>query len=289
MPELPPFTPADERYALAQAYVPDHVVGLMAAISGGRPVRFGEYLAFSRDNWLTLVGYPLAGPFVEAECQQAVEQAVAAVRPDTLWFIGPQVPALLAQAGAARASDEYLQLELQGLHIRAGLQRQAQAAGQALRVARERQYSRQHRALADEFLRRQELPELAAALYRSMPDLLAGSATACVLSAYTHKGKLSAFYVVETAAKQFDAYILGCYSRKHYVPHASDLLFYEMIELARANGKAAINLGLGVNDGIRRFKRKWGGRPYLKYEFCEVVYRRPSPMGLLEALLEVKR
>ncbi|MEW5872321.1 MAG: hypothetical protein AB1894_23865 [Chloroflexota bacterium] len=289
MPELPPFTPADELYALDRACVPEHVVALMAAISKGRPLRIGEYLAFSRDNWLTLVGYPLAGPFVEAECQAAIDQAVAAVQPDTLWFIGPQAPAALAQACTARSSDEYLQLELDGLHIKPALQRQAQEAAQALVVEREQAYTRQHKALVSEFMRRQELPGLVAALYRSMPDLLAGSSTACLLSAYTRRGKLSAFYVIETAARRFDAYILGCYSRQHYVAHASDLLFYQMIELARANRKPAINLGLGVSDGIRRFKRKWGGRPYLQYEFCEITYRPPGPLGLLHAVLEARR
>lgn len=52
----------------------------------------------------------------------------------------------------------------------------------------------------------------------------------------------------------------------------SDLLFYEMINLAKEHGKGYINLGLGVNEGIRRFKEKWGGVPFLRYEFCE--YRR---------------
>ncbi|MFZ3090961.1 MAG: hypothetical protein WA240_10125 [Nitrospirota bacterium] len=32
-----------------------------------------------------------------------------------------------------------------------------------------------------------------------------------------------------------------------------------MINLAKEHGKGYINLGLGVNNGIRRFKEKWGG------------------------------
>lgn len=43
-----------------------------------------------------------------------------------------------------------------------------------------------------------------------------------------------------------------------------------MINLAREYGKGYINLGLGVNEGIRRFKEKWGGIPFLRYEFYEL-------------------
>jgi hypothetical protein len=31
-----------------------------------------------------------------------------------------------------------------------------------------------------------------------------------------------------------------------------------------------------VNEGIRRFKEKWGGVPSLKYEMCELKIRKPS-------------
>ncbi len=90
------------------------------------------------------------------------------------------------------------------------------------------------------------------------------------LNARDKTGKLCAFSVVDLGAKNFSAYILGAHSKKHYVPHASDLLFLEMINLTREAGKSSINLGLGVNEGIRRFKEKWGGKPFLRYEFCEL-------------------
>ena len=67
----------------------------------------------------------------------------------------------------------------------------------------------------------------------------------------------------------FVSYILGAHSRTHYVPHAVDLLFASMIERAKAEGKRFIHLGLGVNDGILRFKKKWGAVPSLPYVMAE--------------------
>jgi len=78
--------------------------------------------------------------------------------------------------------------------------------------------------------------------------------------------------------------VIGCHSKKNYVPHASDLLFFEMLTLAKEYGKNYINLGLGVNEGIRRFKEKWGGVPFLRYEFCEYRIRYSATMRFLRAL-----
>ena len=85
-------------------------------------------------------------------------------------------------------------------------------------------------------------------------------------------------------AKNFSTYVLGCHSKKHYVAHASDLLFLEMINLTREHGKHTIHLGLGVNEGIRRFKEKWGGMPSLNYEFCERDYGTTRTLSLIKSL-----
>ena len=41
-----------------------------------------------------------------------------------------------------------------------------------------------------------------------------------------------------------------------------------MLTIAKREGKEYIHLGLGVNDGIRRFKRKWGGTATMSYEMA---------------------
>jgi hypothetical protein len=57
-----------------------------------------------------------------------------------------------------------------------------------------------------------------------------------------------------------------------------------MIKLTREHGKQNINLGLGVNEGIRRFKEKWGGVPSLNYEFCERFYGTTRTLSLIKSL-----
>jgi len=38
-----------------------------------------------------------------------------------------------------------------------------------------------------------------------------------------------------------------------------------MVEITAQSGKEAINLGLGINAGNRRFKEKWGGTAFLPF------------------------
>jgi hypothetical protein len=277
--------PASEQFALSQAYVPEHIPGLMTAISQASPFQIEDYIGFTKDNWVIFVGYPLETRFDGPHCDALLKHVVNAYHPDYLWFIGPEIPLALSRICQARQSDQYLVLDLAQFSIKSSLQREVNQAAISLRVGHTRAYTQEHQALAEEMMQRETLPPLIAELYRSMPDYVAQSETALLLEARDTGDKLAAFFVLELAAHSFDTYLLGCHSKHTYVPHASDLLFSEMIVHARERGKPSINLGLGVNAGIRRFKMKWGGKPALNYEFCECYYGPPKQISILDSLL----
>jgi hypothetical protein len=264
--------PEDEAYILERAFVPEHILNLMVPISKGEPFLKEEHLVFAKDNWLILVGYPLEGNFSQERCERILKQAVETFRPEYLWFIGPEIPPSLQGSCKERQTDQYYKFDLDQTKLKPSLQRVADKASKELIAQRGHSISKEHEALISELLKREKLPPRLRELYRAMPDYVAHSSTACVLNAQDKNGKLCAFFVVELGAKNFSTYVLGCHSKKRYVPHASDFLFLEMIKLTRECEKNTINLGLGVNDGIRRFKEKWGGIPFLNYEFCECFY-----------------
>lgn len=277
-------TPEEEAYCLAKACVPEHIVSLMTLISHGNAFLTGDYLGFAGDNWLIIVGYPFERPFSEEACRQVVEQAVQTYRPEVLWFIGPELPSFL-EKGTERQSDEYYLLDMEGAIPRPSLSRAVAKAEQTLIVKRERAFLRDHEQLVAEFLSRTDMLPRVRALYLAMPGYIGRSPTAWTLSARDRLGRLCAFFVVDLGAAAFSTFLLGARSQRHEVPHASDLLFAEMIKLTREYGKTTINLGLGVHGGIRRFKEKWGGRPALRYEFCERRYKTVKKASLLTALL----
>ncbi len=277
-------TPEEEGYVLERAYVPEHITNLMVPISKGEPFLKEDHLGFVKDNWLIFVGYPLDGNVSQVRSERVLKQAVETFRPEVLWFIGPEILPSLLDSCKERETDRYYTLDIEQTKLKPSLQRMADKASKELAVERSRSFSKEHEALTAELLKREKLLPRVRELYRAMPDYVAHSSSACTLNARDKNGKLCAFFVVELGAKNFSTYVLGSHSKKHYVPHASDLLFLEMIKLTREHGKHTLHLGLGVNEGIRRFKEKWGGIPYLNYEFCECYYGTTRTVSLIKAL-----
>jgi len=277
-------TPEEEAYVLETAYIPEHIINLMAPISKGEPFLKEDHLGFVKDNWLIFVGYPLDGNFSQARSERVLKQAAETFRPEVLWFIGPEILPSLLDSCKERETDRYYTLDTEQTKLKPSLQRIAEKASKELTVERSPSFSKEHEALVAELLKREKLPPRVRELYRAMPDYVFRSSSACTLNARDKNGRLCAFFVVELGAKNFSTYVLGSHSKKHYVPHASDLLFFEMIKLTREHGKHTIHLGLGVNEGIRKFKEKWGGIPSLNYEFCERDYGTTRTLSLIKAL-----
>ena len=85
---------------------------------------------------------------------------------------------------------------------------------------------------------------------------------------------------MDLGAADYAFYLFNFRSGKLNVPGASDLLIHEMVRLAQLKGKKAVNLGLGINSGVRRFKEKWGGTPFLEYSSV-FVDKREVDLGNL--------
>jgi hypothetical protein len=217
-------------------------------------------------------------------CEKILEKILSFHHPEYLWFIGPEIPPSLYGSCNEKQSDQYYLLDIQFHKPKLPLQKISEKASRELRIERSHSFSKEHEALVREFLKREKLPPRLRELYLAMPDYVPHSSRSLVLNAWDRKGKLSAFYVVDLAAAEFTTYLLGCYSKRNYVSHASDLLFYEMIKLSQEHQKKNINLGLGVNGGIRRFKEKWGGVPSWNYEFCEYACGKTRTLSLIRDL-----
>jgi len=277
-------TPEEEVYILSKAYVPEHIVSLMALISKGEPFLIEDHLSFVKDNWFILVGYPLDQRFSMERCEKVVKQVLIRFRPESLRFIGPEIPMFLMDSCIERQTDQYYRFDIEQTRVKNSLQRVAEKASQELDVERANALSKEHEILISELLKRERLRPRVKELYHVIPDYVSHSSSTCVLNAWSKEGRLSAFYILELGAKNFTTYLIGTHSKKNYVPHASDLLFLKMIELTREHGKNEINLGLGVNEGIRRFKEKWGGVPFLSYEACEYCPESVKTISMIRSL-----
>ena len=275
-------TPSDVNAILEKATVPEHSVAFMAAMSGGEAFRVGPYIFVAAEDWLLAVGYPLENSYTPKGFEQALAEALRRAAARDCWAICPELPERLKAQCSDK--DRYYLLTLDGA-IPGRLERLAERAATALTVEEGITFTPAHRRLWAEFMGRVALPPNVRELYARTESVLQRSPGLSLLNAWDRDGHLAACLLLDSAPRRFTSYLLGAHSRIHFTPHASDLLFREMIRIARGNGKEFLHLGLGVNDGIRRFKAKWGGVPGLPYEMARWRERE----GLREGVGDLMR
>jgi uncharacterized protein YbaP (TraB family) len=254
---------------LEKASIPEHSVHFMVAMSGGIPFMVGPFLFLHAENWLLAVGYPLLDTpngSASQEFDQALRDAMNMTRAEQCWAISPSLPERLQPHRCAQDRFFILAADTPPPSRPARL---AQRATSTLRIEENTRFTAAHRRLWAEFTNRVALPDNVRELYARTESIIRDCPGLSLLNAWDQDGNLAACLLLDSAPHSFLSYILGAHSRIHPTPHASDLLFLEMIRLARERHKNHVHLGLGVNNGIRRFKQKWGAMPYLTYEMAQ--------------------
>lgn len=279
-------TSEQRHYILTHARVPEHTIGLIIYLSGGEPFLIDDFFVCCTKDWVILIGYPLEHEFDATGFERAVDKIKKQFNPETLSVIAPELPSSISNNCLESDSDHYYTLEVKKPDIRSVVRRNLKKARQALRVERASNMGKPHRVLMDEFIRRVDPPVRVKNMMLKLPGYLDECESALALNAWDCRNSLAAFYVVDLAAAEFSSYIIGCYSRKNYVLGASDLLLDELIQISAEFKKSFIHLGLGVNEGIRRFKTKWGAKPTRRYEMCELRLRKPS---LIKTILSLPK
>ena len=242
------------------AYLPEHLPDYVQAISGATPYYFEKVLFFLRRSHLIFVAYPLDHNTVDIEgvytavCQKYDPAMISIIAP-RLW--------LPDGSYEKHIQDHYYRLDLPLVSMNPEVAYMIRRAQRELRIVSGK-FGRQHKKLVKEFTKQHELTPEQTYLFRRLPHYLKSSGTARLLDA-RKDDKLVAFTVMDSGSQDYAFYMFSFRSKKINVPGASDLLFNEMVKQAGKAGKKAINLGLGVNAGIRRFKQKWGGRPFVDY------------------------
>lgn len=274
-------SPPEECFITDHAYVPEHLPGYVCAISGAEPHLLGEdYLCFRMEDTLLFNGYPLRGSFAESALGRAIETAVSRFKPRQVALIAPKIPEGVA-AGQPRERDQCYRLDLLRVPRDGKLRNMLRRASRDTRVESTHDIREEHRALIAEFLETRPVSQQIRYIFERIPAYVASVPTALVFGLRDRAEALVAFDVAEFGAKEYAFYQFNFRSRKPYVPGASDLLLDAMIGAARSEGKRFLNLGLGIHPGVQRFKEKWGGAPFLSYEYCRFASAPPNLFDLI--------
>lgn len=258
------------------AYVPEHLPDYVEAISGAEPFLHEGHLCFFRAGHLIFIGYPLRQE--SDKTPEAYESACGLFRPSTAAIIAPNMWVQEDQLKGL-VEDSYYGLQLPLAPLRSDVSYMIRRAGRELRVLKGG-FGEEHENLINSFVAEREFSPGHREIFKQIPKYLSNSPTAVVLEARKSE-ELVAFNIVDLGSADQCFYLFNFRSLKSNVPGACDLLFYEMARLAVAEAKRTMNLGLGINSGVRRFKEKWGAVPFLPH--ASAFVRRRS-MGLFSVI-----
>ena len=275
-------TASEERFLATHAYVPEHLPGYVTAISKAEPHLLGDYVCYRATDFLTFIGYPLRSPFDEQTMLETLRSATSRFRPSHVALTAPAI-SLLREAASEHQTDFYYRLALGPVSIPPGVQNMVRRGSRELQVEVSREIGEEHTQLIRDSLKWPQLSQEARHILERVPAYVADVPTALVFSARDRTGTLVAFDVAEFAGGEYAFYQFNFRSRARHVPGASDLLLHQVIVTARRQGKIFLNLGLGINEGVAHFKRKWGGVPFLAYAACRY---EPAPRMSLDAFLQ---
>ena len=254
-----------------QAYVPEHLPGYVEAISGAQAHLVGNYLCFFRKAHLIFIGYPLGAD--SGDVARAYSSACEQFEPSTVALIAPDIR-LTATGLEIQSRDSYYRCRLPLEKVEPKTANMVRRAERELTLSHG-SFQKEHKKLIKAFLKAHQLTAEQVYIYQHIDRYLKHCPTARILEA-RKQGVLVAFTVVDTGSADYAFYLFNLRSQKEKVPGASDLLFKAMVDLAQSEGKKAVNLGLGIHQGIRRFKEKWGGEIFLPYLSAWVDRKTPD-------------
>ncbi len=262
------------------AYVPEHLIEYVTAVSGAKPYYFQDYLCYFHRNHLIFIGYPLADN--PAEISRVYSAACERFNPHSIMLVADDLSGL-AEGNEAHPADRYYRLNLPVKYLNPDVAYMVRRAKRELKVKVGR-FGSEHKKIIKDFIGRQDLPAAQVHIFEHIPAYMKRSKTAYLLEA-RQSGRPVAFSIVDMGSARYAFYQFNFRDAKIAVPGASDFLFNEMIRLAQTEGKKAVNLGLGVHPGIRRFKEKWGGQPFLEHRAVLIQRKQAFDMGQLSRKL----
>ncbi len=265
----------DLSHIYRHAYIPEHLPNYVEAISNAKPHLIEDHLCFTKKNHLIFIGYSFGAD--NRDNAQAYAAACNRFQPSTAAIIAPKLWNI-ADSFEEQPADSYYQLDLPVGPLAPGVAYMIRRAEKDLTIGYGK-FGKEHKQLIKGFLAGHDLSAPQQYIFKHIHHYLKRSTTGRLLEARKN-GLLAAFTIVDLGSADSAFYLFNFRSNKVHVPGASDLLFREMVNLAQSEGKKSINLGLGINTGIRRFKEKWDGVPFLPY-VSAMVHRGPVDLGRL--------
>jgi hypothetical protein len=234
-------TPADISRILSQSTIPEHSVAFMAAMSGGEPFLVGDYLFIGAEDWLLAVGYPLEGVLQSGAVRGGAGRSPAPdPRPGLLGHL-PRTPR--AAESLPPGAGSLLRSFSRRPHTTAPGALGEAGGGRAHGGGGHQPSRRPTAACGPSSWAARPCPRTFASSTPAPRPCFGVAPGLSLLNAWDRDGRLAACLLLDAAPAALHELPARRPLPRPLHPYASDLLFREMIRIARKSGKEFLHLG----------------------------------------------
>lgn len=267
----------------ASAVTPDQLIPYVRAVSGLDSRMFGSCVGHFCEGQIVLIGYPLGSPRDKKALDAAVDEALQTKGLKHITVLCAEKPSQTPES-ASCSEDAYWSLPLPLPPCRQKLRNMLSRAKRDVTITESgaEGYGAEHEAMAENFCSRRRLEAGMVHIFRQLKTYLAESPEARLFSARTKDGALAAFAIGDYSSFHTAFYMFAC-RLPSAPPGTADALLEAVAKCAEERGHSRLNLGLGINQGVAFFKKKWGAENFLPC--CEYGWDvQPQKKGFLARL-----
>lgn len=246
-----------------RAYIPEQIPSYMCSFSGLRWSTEGPFIYYYDEGEIRFIAYPIGEDDLEKSLRRVIERH----NPIRTLIASPKK----IEGYKIIESDEYYFLDADSVKMDKKLRNLIRRAERDVKVD-ETDLETEHLDLINEFIKRKGLKEHEIML-KKLPEYVK-MAKPLILEARCER-KLIAVTIADIKSSDIFSFYLFNFTSEHRIPGTSDLLFKNLLERSIEMGKK-VNMGLGINEGIRKFKLKWGAKVLAPFYLLE-GFRWESP------------
>ncbi len=259
-----------------EPYIPEQIIDYFESISNLTAKVYGRYLVYAGGETIVIIGYPISGEYREEDIVKMIHESLDKKIEDII-VIAPWLPRSLRFEEVK--SDNYYRLTLPVREMDKKLRYMVSRGSRELDIEVDKNLTKYHRRIMMDFLKRPDVEKYMDYVCSRLDYYLSRSNTVKVINAFRKDGGLAGFNIIDLPLGEYSFYMFNFINRVDgYVPGVSDFLLYHSLRISYNEGKRYVNMGLGINEGVRRFKIKWGATPFLSYQYGVIKQTSVSKM-----------
>ncbi len=255
----------------SQAYVPEHLLSYVYSVSNVESELINDYVFHKNGRQLIFIGYNLQDPNNTANLDESLNQKLQQNNFDEITVLAPIRPSIAPEHALCSSQDAYWFVDLPLTKIKDKVKNMLVRAENEIYIdhsSGKNSWTSEHHEIMLSYIRRKSMEIGLCTIVQKLENYLINTEEALLISAYSKTNKELLGFTLADFSSFTTAFYMFAFrqeERRNLPCGIADALLFDLFKEAEARAYTKCNLGLGINDGIRFFKKKWNAQPSLPF------------------------